>query len=255
MYHSVCENTCSESHPYFGTETSPSVFDAQMKYLRDSGFCPISIAGVISLLSSGEADDKKYVAITFDDGYRDFYTHAFPILSKYGLNATVYLPTAYIDQGPRPFNGKDCMTWSEVREMHKAGIEFGSHSVTHPMLRFLAEPELEQEIHESKETIESELGTSINSFAYPYAFPEQDVEFVHRLRDLLKAAGYQNGVSTVIGSVQCLEERFFLRRLPVNSWDDPTFFQSKLEGDYDWLRRPQYLRKFVKRRLREEHAA
>jgi peptidoglycan/xylan/chitin deacetylase (PgdA/CDA1 family) len=255
MYHSVCENFRTESHPYFSTETSPAVFDAHMKYLHDNGYCPISIAGVISVLKAAEPDNKKYVAITFDDGYRDFYTHAFPILNKHGMNATVYLPTAYINQDTRVFSGKDCMTWSEVRELHSAGIEFGSHSVTHPMLRLLAERELEQEIEKSKDTIESELGVPINSFAYPFAFPEQDIEFVHRLRDLLKAVGYQNGVSTVIGSVQCLEERFFLKRLPVNSWDDPTFFQSKLEGDYDWLRRPQYISKFVKKHLKEQHAA
>jgi hypothetical protein len=55
--------------------------------------------------------------------------------------------------------------------------------------------------------------------------------------------------------VQSLEERFFLKRLPVNSWDDPTFFQSKLEGDYDWLRRPQYLKKYIKKRMKTERAA
>jgi peptidoglycan/xylan/chitin deacetylase (PgdA/CDA1 family) len=255
MYHSVSEISQTGVHPYFATETCPGVFEAQMKFLHDSGYCPISIADVVALLSSGEPDGKKYVAITFDDGYRDFYTHAFPILNNYGLNATVYLPTAYISRKARAFNGKDCLTWTDVRELHKAGIAFGSHSVTHPTLRFLPDRDLEREIRKSKDTIETELGTPVNSFAYPYAFPEQDGEFAHRLRDLLKAAGYQNGVSTVIGSVQSLEERFFLKRLPVNSWDDPTFFQSKLEGDYDWLRRPQYLKKYIKKRMKTERAA
>src|ERR1017187_2611362 len=246
MYHSISELSETNAHPYFETRTSPSVFEIQMKYLRDRGFSTISPADVVALVSSEQIDTKKKIVITFDDGFRDFYTHAFPILQKYGLNATVYLPTAYISQNKKLFLGKECMTWSEVRELNKLGVAFGSHTVTHPPLKLLSEADLEREIRCSKDTIENELGSSIYSFAYPYAFPEQDRAFMHRLRDALKGAGYHNGVSTVIGSVQSLEERFFMKRLPANSWDDPKFFQAKIEGDYDWLHSPQYLKKLMR---------
>jgi peptidoglycan/xylan/chitin deacetylase (PgdA/CDA1 family) len=168
-------------------------------------------------------------------------------LQKYGLKATVYLPTAYISQTTKIFLEKECLTWPEVRELNKWGVAFGSHTVTHPKLKLLSEPDLEREIRISKETIENELGASIYSFAYPYAFPEQDRAFSHRLRDALKGAGYHNGVSTVIGSVQSLEERFFMKRLPVNSWDDLKLFKAKMDGNYDWLHNPQYLRKLMRR--------
>lgn len=255
MYHSISVPANRNIHPYFETNTSPQVFESQMRYLSEHGYSTISPDDVVALLSSGTADSRKKVVITFDDGFRDFYTNAAPILKNYGLTATMYLPTAYINQGGKPLLGKECLSWTEVRELHANGMNFGSHTVTHPTLRFMAENELEREIRNSKETIENELGVSITSFAYPYAFPEHDKAFAHRLRDLLKSSGYDNGVSTVVGSVQNLEERFFLRRLPVNSWDDLTFFRAKLNGDYDWLRIPQYLKKFLQRRFKERHAA
>ena len=61
----------------------------------------------------------------------------------------------------------------------------------------------------------------------------EDREFAHRLRDLLMVTGYNNGVSTILGTVQSLEERYFLKRVPANSWDDLTFFEAKTQGNYD----------------------
>ena len=255
MYHSISELSRTNAHPYFETRTSPEVFELQMKFLCERGYSTISPADVVALLSTGEPNTNKKIVLTFDDGFRDFYTHAFPILQKCGLNATVYLPTEYINKKTKPFLGKECLTWAEVRELNKLGVAFGSHTVTHPTLRLLSESDLEREIRCSKEIIEDELGSSIYSFAYPYAFPEQDRAFLHRLRDALKGAGYHNGVSTVIGSVQSLEERFFMKRLPVNSWDDLKFFHAKIEGNYDWVHNPQYLKKLIRKHPTEPPAA
>ena len=71
-------------------------------------------------------EDVKTVVLTFDDGYRDFYTDAFPILASFGYTATVYLPTQHIGEDTLAFNGTACLTWNQVRELEKAGIEFGS---------------------------------------------------------------------------------------------------------------------------------
>ena len=155
MYHSISETSDTAVHPYFSVETSPAVFEAQMQFLRDNGYCTISPADVIALLSSGQTDGKKYVVITFDDGYRDFYTSAFPVLNKLGMSATVYLPTAFIKQKSSPFKGKKCLTWAEVRELHRAGVLFGSHTVNHAKLTGLCHAELERELRRSKEKIES----------------------------------------------------------------------------------------------------
>jgi peptidoglycan/xylan/chitin deacetylase (PgdA/CDA1 family) len=249
MYHSIAKTQGANRHPYFDTETSVRTFEAHMKYLHDNKYDVISPEDVITLLSTGQVEARKCVVITFDDGYRDFYIHAFPILHKYGMSATVYLPSAYIQHQPQPFKGKACMTWSEVRELHKAGIRFGSHTVTHPQLKVLTDRDLEKELCFSKTAIEDELGAPVRSFAYPYAFPEQDCDFIRRLRNLLGEAGYENGVSTVIGSVHTVEDKYFLKRLPTNSWDDISLFRAKLDGDYDWLRGPQYIKKWMGQHL------
>ena len=251
MYHSISETT-QDAHPYFLTETSPVIFAEQMKYLRDNGYSAISLDEVVALLGSkSPAETKKYVVITFDDGYRDFYTEAFPILQKYELNATVFLPTEYVRERAQSFKTKDCMTWQEVRELRKAGVVFGSHTVSHPQLHSVSRAQVADELRRSKETIESELGERITGFSYPYAFPEDDREFTKRLQTQLEECGYEAGVTTVLGSVQKLEDRFTMKRLPANSCDDPALFQAKLEGDYDWLRRAQYMRKLLKRKPKQ----
>ena len=85
---------------------------------------------------------RKPVAITFDDGFQDFYTEAFPVLAQYGFSATMYLPTAFVGNPRRSFKSHPCMTWSEVREAYRAGIEFGSHTVSHPKLVELDWPQI-----------------------------------------------------------------------------------------------------------------
>jgi len=248
MYHSITDEDESNAHPYYRTKTSPAVFAAQLKYLRDSGYTTCSPAQAIHQLQTQEA--AKLVVITFDDGYRDFYHHAFPLLNVYGFSATVYLPTAYIGENPASFKGTDCLTWAEVRELNKHGILFGSHTVTHPQLRELRRAVINEELSNSKKTIEEKLGCAVDSFAYPYAFPQADTDFTKMLRDSLRQAGYQNGVCTIVGRANQKSEPLFMERLPVNSCDDVALFGAKLAGAYDWVSTSQYVSKMVRARLR-----
>lgn len=249
MYHSISGGSGKNAHPYYQTETSAGIFAKHMQFLCEHDYSVINLDEVVKNVESGETPEKKYVVITFDDGHRDFHTEAFPILSKYGFTATVFLPTGYIHDTARRFNGKVCLTWSDICDLHRVGVIFGSHTVTHPQLRFVKSETLEYEIQRSKETIEGELGSSIHSFSYPFAFPEVDFEFRRRLRRILEKYGYKNGVSTIIGTVGDRDDKFFLKRLPVNSWDDLPLFEAKLEGAYDWIHHIQYATKLVKSRL------
>jgi peptidoglycan/xylan/chitin deacetylase (PgdA/CDA1 family) len=135
------------------------------------------------------------------------------------------------------------LTWREVRELYKEGIRFGSHTVTHPDLRSLGPEQIEYELGYSKEIIEDKIGAIVDSFAYPFAFPEQDKVFTHYLEDVLSNCGFENGVCTTLGRASLLQNRFFLPRIPVNSWDDELFLQAKLHGGYDWLHWVQALKK------------
>jgi hypothetical protein len=119
--------------------------------------------------------------------------------------------------------------------------------VTHPQLYDCDANSIKHEIAGSKQTIEQELGCAVQSFSYPYAFPETDASFKRRLREELRKAGYENGVCTVVGRPGPASDPFFLKRLPVNSDDDPQLFMAKLAGSYDWLGKPQYLVKMAKK--------
>ena len=248
MYHSVSDVEES-THPYFRTATAPAAFAKQMEYLSQNGYSTISLGQAAGLLQNQEDVTGRPVVITFDDGYRDFYTHAFPILERYAFSAAVFLPTAYIGSVPQEFKGTYCLNWNEVRQLQKAGIEFGSHTVTHPQLKSLSAPQVRNELVESKLEIENQIGCAVSSFAYPYAFPEADPVFRAMLREALTEAGYETGVSTIIGTAGKAGDPLFMPRLPVNSLDDQPLFQAKLEGGYDWLHGAQYMRKSVKRLL------
>ena len=235
MYHSISESPDVYSAAYFDTCTSPRVFCEHLRLLVGNGYKTIGLGEAARKLEEGIGTSERLVVLTFDDGFADFYTEAFPALSAFGCSATVFLPTDYIGESPLPFKRRPCLTWRQVRELHRAGVEFGSHTATHPQLTTMPAPEVERELQSSKEEIEERVGAPVTSFSYPYAFPEARWAFRRGLRDILVRAGYKNGVSTIIGTAGSASDRLFLERIPVNSSDDETLFTAKLHGGYDWL--------------------
>ena len=196
---------------------------------------------------------KKYysyrpVVITFDDGFRDFYTTAWPILKSFGFTASLFLPTAFISNRRKKIKERECLTWSEVRELSTDGVDFGGHTVSHVQLCHLKRATAEREIRDAKAAIEQELGLPVTHYSYAYAFPEHDRRFVSFFRSVLVDAGYSAAVTTRIGIAVSGEDPFTLKRLPVNSGDDEAFFRAKLQGAYNWLAWPQRLLKILRRR-------
>jgi peptidoglycan/xylan/chitin deacetylase (PgdA/CDA1 family) len=245
MYHSISESNSGNSNPYYQTVTSPEVFAEHMKFLRENNYRVIGLGDAVKEIEGPAGGSAKCVVITFDDGFHDFYTEAFPVLNQYGFSATVYLPTAFINEPASRFKGIECLTWTQVRELRKAGVHFGSHTVTHPQLRGLEAEDVRTEVRSSKATIEDRLGSPVKSFAYADWFPETDSMFRQFLRAILEETGYENGVSSIIGTADRTGDRFFMKRLPVNSCDDRQFFDAKLVGAYDWLHPFQYASKLI----------
>lgn len=249
MYHSISDdnNISVYNLAYYRTNTSPRVFNEHMKFLYNNNYKVINLFELQHLFYSKQDVDDRYVVITFDDGLRDFYFAAYPILHKYNFTATVFLPTGYIgNRGIETFKGQECLIWHEVCELYNKGITFGSHTVTHPQLRYLSRKEIEYELRLSREMIENHTGNPVVSFSYPFAFPEEDKYFVNELQSILDKCGYRNGVSTRIGTVTNMENKYFLKRIPINSHDDIALFKAKIEGGYNWLYLPQYLSKKIK---------
>jgi peptidoglycan/xylan/chitin deacetylase (PgdA/CDA1 family) len=276
MYHSISDDPESGVSPYYSICTGLQRFREQMQCLKASGYCGVTLSDGLAWLGTEnqKSESRKQkteigsrriqpstislqpsvlcprpAALTFDDGFRDFYTHAFPILQQHGFSATMYLPTAFIGSERRSFKSRECLTWAETRELHRVGIEFGSHTVHHPELVDLPWSGIRSEITDSKVQIENALGTPIKAFAYPYAFPQTRRDFVGRLKDLLMAGGYETCVTTQIGRHRTGADPLEIKRLPVNSEDDDKLFQAKLAGGYDWLALPQTVIKKIKRRI------
>jgi peptidoglycan/xylan/chitin deacetylase (PgdA/CDA1 family) len=210
----------------------------------------VDLEEALAVLEAG-GTSEGLVVITFDDGYRNFYTDAYPILEEFGLSATVFVVSGFSRDQRFEREGNEYMTWAEVREVSARGVRIGSHTVSHPRLYHLSLAKIDEEVGASKAMLEERIGERVAAFSYPFAFPETDGGFIRRLKDVLVAHGYQAGVSTVIGTARGSSERMILPRLPVNSWDDPDFFRAKLEGGYDWLHPIQYARKALKREVHD----
>ena|ERR1700722_16141218 len=245
MYHSVSNDREEGVRPYYRLATDPVRFGEQMQWLSELGYKGVALEEALPLLEKG--DQNRRAALTFDDGFRDFYTLAFPLLLERGFTATMYLPTAFISRKRKLFRGKECLTWDEVRELRRLGIRFGSHTVNHPKLHELSWENIESEMTISKESMEQELQEEITSFAYPYAFPQEDRRFRQKFAGVLRQVGYRHCATTAIGCAQQGDDAACLKRLPANSCDDHALFTAKIAGAYDWLNMAQRLYRFSRR--------
>lgn len=240
MYHGIGCLKKIGRHPYYETATPPETFEAQMDFLKKEGFRAVSLIELLGMIFVLGLPNEKIVAITFDDALADFKSDALPILERHGFKSTVFLPAALMGG---MLNGQRCMTWEDVRASAARGTEFGSHSLTHAKLHLLNDAGLEREIRVSKEIIEDELEQRVELFSFPYAFPENDKEFIGRCEGMLEFCGYRAGVTTIVGRASAADGCFRLKRIPVNGYDDLRLFRAKLEGAYDWFAWPQRLKK------------
>jgi len=250
MYHSISDTNEADIHPYYRTCTAPRIFAEQMKSLVTRGYKTVGLNEAINAIGHGCTWNNRNVVLTFDDGFEDFYREAYPILAHYSCHATVFLPTAYMRVEHRAFSGKNCLCWNQVKELHRLGVQFGSHTATHPQLSSLSWHRIRHELRSSKQSIEDRIGDGVVSFSYPYAFPEADGDFRKTFGSVLLDAGYDSGVTTMIGTAGQSSDRLFLERIPINSEDDQSLFMAKLEGGYDWLHMVQFVSKCAGRIFR-----
>jgi peptidoglycan/xylan/chitin deacetylase (PgdA/CDA1 family) len=152
---------------------SPGLFKRFIDKLYRRGYRTINLTDAVEKISSRKSFAEKSFVLTFDDGYGSVFDKAFPVLEEYGMSATVFLTvgdstvSSSISRLPS-LNGTEMLRWREIREMRDLGIDFGSHTLTHPDLTRLDRNSIEYEIRRSKEIIEDNLGIPVCSFAYPY---------------------------------------------------------------------------------------
>jgi peptidoglycan/xylan/chitin deacetylase (PgdA/CDA1 family) len=165
-YHSIDESGSVIS-------TSPGMFRRQMTFLKENGFRTITLSEFVAIVESG-LFPPRHVVLTFDDGFQNFLTTAFPVLQDLALTATVFLVTDYCGRiNNWAGNGQDIpreqlLSWSEVKGLAKYGIEFGAHTRTHADLTRLPATRIDEEMIGSQRSIQDALGSDVKCFAYPF---------------------------------------------------------------------------------------
>ena len=183
-------------------------------------FRVVALSDLVARLAEGRSVRGR-LAVTFDDGYRDNFTVAAPMLRERGLPACFFVSTALVGSRAQPwwdaeFGARaEWMTWDQVRALHAQGFEIGAHTVTHADLAAVSGDEAEREIAGARERLERELGAPVTLFSYPYGAP-------HRISDenrrRVARAGFRCCLSAYGGTVAPGDDPFRLKRAPVTPW-------------------------------------
>jgi peptidoglycan/xylan/chitin deacetylase (PgdA/CDA1 family) len=187
-----------------GGFTPPARFARQMAYLKKRGFVFYTASELIERFRQTGEFPGNAVTLTFDDGWKDNYTNAFPVLKRLGIRATIFLIPSCIGQTSAKAqaegeSGREHLAREEILEMSQHGIEFGSHSMNHRLLHEIAPPDVEFEIEEAKRQLESLLQKPCTVFAYPAGF------FTEQAQRVLERSGHVAAFSTVYGPTAPLD--------------------------------------------------
>ncbi len=165
---------------------SPGLFRRAMASLHESKYRTLSLLEAVDYLRRGKPFPTRSFAITFDDGYQNVYEVAFPVLQRYGMSATVFLTVGEkrtaMTAGRLPsLEGRSMLSWREIWEMQRWGIDFGAHTLTHPDLTRLPFDRIKAEVCGSKAIIEDALSVPVVCFAYPFGcYDDQSREIVRQ---------------------------------------------------------------------------
>lgn len=210
---------------------APQLFSKQMDAIAAAGFRGVSLREAVRHREMNGRWPGKTVVLTFDDGYENFSSFALPAILRHGFSATVFLISRHMgginDWGPAPegLGRQKMMSWNQVREMSSAGIEAGAHTRTHPDLRMLGNDALNEEISGSRREIEDEIGSPVETFAYPFGYLN---EAACRIVGAEFRAACTTSLSRVTG-----EDPHLLPRLDIYYLRDLSRFSRAIEGRLD----------------------
>ena len=213
-YHEIADSTETLDNTY---TVSAANFAAQMQWLYEHQYHFVSINDVLAHRLDHKPLPDKAVLITFDDGYRDNYKNAFPILKEHQMKAMVFLISDYVSTYP------NYLTWGQAQEMQEHGIEFGSHTLNHVELNKLpSNDEILHQLKNSKAAIEWHLETPVHFLAYPCGSYNADVMAA------TKAAGYRAAFTVQYGPDRADTNRYAMNRIPIFGGNSHTLLRFKL---------------------------
>ncbi len=182
----------------------PALFRSHLKALADAAYTTISMYELLAHLEQGAPLPEKPVILTFDDGYRDNYENAFPLLREFGMTAMFFVVTDYMDAGNPVY-----LSWDMAREMQAAGMYIESHGRDHISLRNRNDDFLIWQALGSAETIEYELGVRPRFITYPFGYYDRNT-----IR-IFESAGFWGGVTINGGATHTNDAPFQLKRVRV----------------------------------------
>jgi peptidoglycan/xylan/chitin deacetylase (PgdA/CDA1 family) len=205
---------------------TPEAFEEQFKYLHDAGFHSVSLDEWRKAKEAYTPLPGRAVLITFDDGYLDFLEYAWPLLKRYGFSAIVFPVADRIGETNTwdAVYGESVplLGWKEIHKLCDEGVEFGSHSATHPYLTGLPPADVVREAARSRAILERGLKKPVTAFAYPHGSEDQVVQH------LIGACGYIFGLSCRAGPSKFDDPLLALPRIEITGSDRLEEFIKKL---------------------------
>ncbi|MFL5803106.1 MAG: polysaccharide deacetylase family protein [Roseiflexaceae bacterium] len=218
MYHHIAVPANPKDVRNSRLAVPPGQLDEQLAYLQRAGYTTITLDDLTAALERGAALPAKPVILTFDDGYEDFYSSAYPLLQRYSDKATIYIISGRV--------GKlGYMTWGELHELAASPlITVGAHTRTHPQLATKKPDRVRDELAGSKADLESQLHLIVLHLAYPSgSYDKQTLE-------LAGACGYKTAVTVHYGVRERADKLLELPRVFVNGGAPLADLIAGLEG-------------------------
>lgn len=220
------------------TSIPSATFRMQLDVLNQCGYSVIDCRTFLDWYA-GHTDGTRRILITFDDGYADFATTAFPILRDHGLSALVFVPTGKLGRREdwRGANAvpRELMDWATVAELARSGIEFGGHGVTHADLTRLAPHERRDEIVGSARDLQARLGARPRAFAPPYGRSNADSRM-----DI--ARQFEVAFGTRFNCAHRTSDRFDIPRIEMHYFRRPETWRAFLLGRHAYFHTRRALR-------------
>lgn len=233
MYHRVINNP--ENEGVYGTYIYEDMFKKHLQYLKDKNYTVITFKDLDKIGWRNRFEKgKKYIILTFDDGYKDNYELAFPILKEFGFKATIFLmgSSTYNEWDVKAGGEKEfpLMSVEMIKEMQDYGIEFGAHTFNHPKINTLSNEEIEHQIVDVKKPLEEKIGKEIITFAYPYGILNDYA------KEMAKKADYTFALATDSGSVCLSDDLYQIRRIAIFPNTNLFSFKRKVAGNYNFIK-------------------
>jgi peptidoglycan/xylan/chitin deacetylase (PgdA/CDA1 family) len=229
-YHGVTKRETRRPDDRLALHVREDRFRAHLEYLQKH-YRVISLNDYIKASRAKQPLPEYATVITFDDGYRNFYTVAGPLLIEREMPAAMFLIVDRVRQNGEAVatswadtDDEKYMSWSEIKQLAEKGVEFGSHTCTHRKLTEIPAAEVDTELRQSKEVITRELRVPDLPLAYPYGFTNDSIASV------AQSLGYSCAITTETGFNDATTDFFKLRRVLVGDNDDVPAFATRLAG-------------------------